>query len=254
MDNILKFNLFNVDFIVNNDKNQWDGGLGISEGNWEIETFKVLDYVKNKQKNAIDIGAWIGPISIWMSKNFKNILSIEPDVVALKDLQKNLKLSNCDNVWILKNPIFNEDSEIFFGPNKNEDWLNKAGLGESVSQTKLISGDVNDYKVNAISLSTLEKTINNFFPLSEVSFVKVDIEGGEEFILEELLTMGKKYKWSLLISFHIDWWENKSIERFNYLFNDVKEIRFNSIDFTNQNFDIIELLKNNPYASIHFKY
>lgn len=255
MDNILKFNLFNVDFVVNNEKNQWDGGLGISQGNWEVETFKVLDYVKDKEKNAIDIGSWIGPTSIWMSKNFKSVLSIEPDIVALKSLQENLKLSDCDNVWILKNPIFSEDTEVFFGPNKNEDWLNDLGLGESVSQTKLTSGNVNDYKVNTISLSTLEKTIGNFFPFSEISVVKVDIEGGEELILEELLKKAKIYKWSLWISFHLDWWENKNIERFRYLFDDVEEIKFNTIDFdSNQNFDIIDLIKNNPYGSVYLKY
>lgn len=255
MKNVLNFNLFEVDYTVNNDKGQWDGGLGISQGNWEIETFKTLEYVKDNRKKAIDIGSWIGPTSIWMSKNFKEVLSIEPDIIALEGLKENLELSNCDNVWVLSNPIFSEDTEIFFGPNKNENWLNDLGLGESVSQSKLIRETDKDYRVDSISLTTLEKIIGNFFSFSEVGFVKVDIEGGEEFILEDLIEKAEKYKWSLWISFHLDWWENKNIERFRDLFLRAKDIRFNSIDFDpNQHFDVIELIKNNPYGSLYIDF
>jgi hypothetical protein len=128
------------------------------------------------------------------------------------------------------------------------------GLGESVSQTRLASKSDDDYKAEAITLTTLSKTINNFFPFSDVGFVKVDIEGGEEFILEELIKNAEIYHWSLWISFHLDWWENKNIERFRHLFNNPIEIKFNSIDFTDNNFDIIDLIRNNPYASVYLKF
>jgi FkbM family methyltransferase len=254
MDKIINFNVFGVDYTVNDNKNQWSGGLGMSRGDWEIETFKVFEYVKNPEKLAIDIGSWIGPTSIWLSKNFKEILSVEPDVIALKQLTENLKLSNCENVWVLSNPIFSEDTSVFFGPNTNENWLNNLGLGESVSQTRLTSKSDNDYKTLAITMATLSKTINNFFPFSNVSFVKVDIEGGEEFILEELIKNAEIYHWSLWVSFHLDWWEDKNIERFRDLFNNAIEIKFNSIDFIDTDFDIIELIKNNPYASVYLKF
>jgi len=255
MDKIINFNLFGVDYTVNDRKNQWGGGLGMSRGEWEIETFKTFKYVKNPEKLAIDIGSWIGPTSIWLSKNFKEVLSIEPDVVALKELNENLKLSNCENVWVLSNPIFFEDNNVFFGPNTNEDWLNNMGLGESVSQTRLISKSDNDYKTDAITLSTLNKTINNFFPFSDVGFVKVDIEGAEEFILDELIKTAEIYHWSLWVSFHLDWWEDKNIERFSHLFNNAIEIKFNSIDFTvNNDYNIIDLIKSNPYASVYLKF
>jgi hypothetical protein len=48
--NILNFKLFDVDYTVNNSKNHWSGGLGIDKGIWEVETFKVFEYVKNKSK------------------------------------------------------------------------------------------------------------------------------------------------------------------------------------------------------------
>ena len=172
----------------------------------------------------------------------------------LKVEKENLKLSNCENVWVLSNPIFFEDTNVFFGPNVNEDWLNNMGLGESVSQTRLMSKSNDDYKTDAITLTTLSKTINNFFPFSNVGFVKVDIEGGEEFILEELIKHAETHHWSLWISFHLDWWEDKNIERFRDLFNNAIEVKLNSIDFNNNEYDIIEYIVNNPYASVYLKF
>ena len=181
-------------------------------------------------------------------------MSIEPDVIALEELRQNLKLSKCDNVWVLDKPILSEDIDVFFGPNQNLDWLNEQGLGESVSQARLSNEDSRDYKVEGICLSTLNKTIGNFFPFSEVSFVKVDIEGGEEFILEDVIKMAEEYKWSLWISFHIDWWKDKNLERFRNILNRSKKIKFNSIDFIEEDFDIIELLSSNPFASVYIEF
>ena len=81
MENNLKFNLYGVNYNINPDDNknisifQWFTS-SFTNGNWEANTFEVFNHVKKADKKAIDIGAWIGPTSIWLSKNFKEVLVV----------------------------------------------------------------------------------------------------------------------------------------------------------------------------------
>src|ERR1700679_1912117 len=51
---------------------------------WENETFDVFDQFKDDQGIAIDIGAWIGATTIWLSKNFHHVLAIEANTGAIQ--------------------------------------------------------------------------------------------------------------------------------------------------------------------------
>ena len=97
--------------------------------------------------------------------------------------------------------------------------------------------------------------IDDMFPFSDVSFVKVDIEGGEENILNSLFEYGKKYNLEMLISFHYEWWVDKNIQRFSNIFTDMKDVRFdrwaNKIDDHSK---IIPHIVSNPFTSIYFKF
>ena len=106
---------------------------------WEPETFEIFENVKNRNKNSIDIGAWIGATSVWLSKNFKNLLSIDGDSVAYNALVENLKTSLCDNVITLNRPVYSSDSNIVFGVNQFNENFQKEGLGSSTSQIKNVS-------------------------------------------------------------------------------------------------------------------
>ena len=46
----------------------------IHYGNWEEDTFNILDHYQNPYKTYIDIGAWIGPTVLYSASKFKNVV------------------------------------------------------------------------------------------------------------------------------------------------------------------------------------
>ena len=73
-----KFTSYGVEYNFGSDKNghikclDWFLPRFKSE-EWEPETFELFNYVKDSEGAAVDIGAWIGPTTIWLSNNFKHV-------------------------------------------------------------------------------------------------------------------------------------------------------------------------------------
>jgi len=201
-----------------------------SSGNWENDTFEVFEKIKDPNKTAIDIGAWIGPTVIWLSKHFKNVIAVEADKVAISALKSNLKTSSCSNVSIIESPVFSEsNAKMIFGSNSNR----PSDLGNSMSQLKTDVISPQDYEVSTITLSDILKDAK------DVSFIKVDIEGGEEHIIPELFETCSNNNYSLWISFHYSWWKDSNINRFDAYFSLAK-------NETN----IADKVKSNPFTSV----
>lgn len=227
----------NYTFDPNNNKEitnyEWFMGK-LSSGNWEKDTYNVFKQVKDLNKTAIDIGGWIGPTAIWLSNNFKNVVVVEADKIALNALKANLKTSNCDNVKIIERPIYSESNvELYFGNNSN---IN-TNMGDSTSQLKNGITNSDDYKVLTISLNDIIKESD------DVSFIKIDIEGGEEYIIPELFQTCSKNGYDLWISFHYNWWKNHDLSRFEEYF---------SLATNNKN--IAEYIRSNPFGSLFLKF
>src|SRR4030042_127032 len=65
---------------------------------WENSTFDFLFKHLNKDKVFIDIGAWIGPISLIACQHSKLCLCFEPDPVAYTELVDNIDLNGFTNI------------------------------------------------------------------------------------------------------------------------------------------------------------
>ena len=230
-----KFTIHNVEYLLDPSKNSQIVNYDIfisalSSGQWENDTFAAFDSVKDSNKTAIDIGSWIGPTSIWLSKHFKKVIALEPDILAIQALKANLESSNCNNVEIIERPIYSQSNvKLFFGSNNNI----PAHLGDSTSQLKTEILNIDDSVVLTITLSDILE--NN----KDVSFIKVDIEGGEENIIPELFETCSKCNYKLFISFHYSWWKDPNINRFDKYF---------SLAINEKN--IAEFIKNNPFGSL----
>lgn len=212
-------------------------------GEWETDTFNIFNNVKNPKKTAVDIGAWIGPTTIWLSKNFDSVISIEADRNAIFALKRNLKNNECDNVTIVEKAIFNNSTDsVYFGKNVNS----TEGHGDSMSQSKLNKINDDDYLVETT-------TVSDILTLSdEISFIKIDIEGGEENILEDLITLSHLRKISIWISFHYEWWSNKNLNRYQHLLPLISKITFNE---TVVNIDeFFDKIIQNPFGSFFLEF
>ncbi len=210
---------------------------------WEPNTFKTFRQVVNPDKIAIDIGAWIGLTAVWLSKHFKHVVCIDADKKSVVSLEKNLQASDCTNYTIINNAVYETRTKLTFGANNH---LPHAAQNDSTSQLKSVATKPDDYMVSTITLSD----IFNTHPPSTVGFVKVDIEGGEEYILQQLFTKCKAHNIPFLISFHIDWWQDKEIARFAKLFEgcnvqtDALEPITNPVDY----------LKRVPFGSLYISF
>ena len=255
----IKFTAHNVNYELDIDSNK--SILGGAEGlrdsllnDWEKETFQIFEYVQNKNKNAIDIGGWIGTTAIWLSNGFKNLLVVESDTVALSALKSNLTTSNCNNVTIINRPIYHKNEVITFGTNQYVEEYKTIGLGNSTSQIKTGGYVDTDYQVETITLSDLDK----IFPFKDVGFIKVDIEGGEEFILLDLIYYAELYNLELYVSFHLQWWKNINRadlhNKYHTVFDKAEYILSAEHNKQLLGDELIDHLINNGSDSIYFKF
>ena len=57
---------------------------------WEPETKALVEEVLEPGDLFVDIGAWIGPVSLWAKACGAQVIAIEPDPVALPELKRQL--------------------------------------------------------------------------------------------------------------------------------------------------------------------
>lgn len=213
--------------------------------NWENDTFNVFDRIKDKNAVAIDLGAWIGTTSIWLSKNFHHVIAVECDKVSLDHIKKNLRASECDNVSLCEQPITHTNQEVFFGSPKG------LPLGESISRVKINTDSTTDFVVNSITLNELLHDYyfeNNELCTHPIKFIKCDIEGGEEGILEDVLLYALNNNCQVFMSFHYSWWNKQNITDFTLLFK-----KFHVFNSKNTIVSAPALvIKRNPFISLLF--
>lgn len=182
--------------------------------NWERDTFEIFDKFLDKNKVFIDIGGWIGTTAMYGSRKSKYVYSIEADTKSVNDMSINLK-NNCkQNYTLIDKAIYNIDNiAIKFGKNK---FLENSKMNDSTSHIYTDNETSSDYY--SVQTITLERIIaeHNINP-PDISLIKVDIEGGEENILNDLFTIHRKYNVPLYVSFHYDWWKDKNLNRFEFL-------------------------------------
>ena len=211
----LKINKNNEVFLIENNEN--NENLSFWENNytyWENETFEIFDKYLSKDKIFIDIGGWIGTTAMYGSRKSKQVYSIEADNKSFNDMLNNLKINCTNNYTLINKAIFNIDNiKIKFG--KNIHVINSK-MNDSMSQ--IYSDDVITNEYYLIETITLDNIIKKYeINVSEISLIKVDIEGGEENILNELYDTSVKYSIPLYISFHYTWWKDKNLDRFSFL-------------------------------------
>lgn len=160
---------------------------------WENDTFNFLFKHFDKEKAFIDIGSWIGPISLVAAKHSKQCICFEPDDVAYTEFKSNIALNDINNI-VLENKAVSIHKQIELGATE---------LGTSITRA--------DCSENAKTYNCL--TIQDIFTkydLSErnVSVIKIDVEGHESELLQD------KFLWNLNLPMHISlhpgWKSNKA--------------------------------------------
>tara|TARA_Y100000389_G_scaffold78668_1_gene75453 strand:+ start:18078 stop:18842 length:765 start_codon:yes stop_codon:yes gene_type:complete len=191
---------------------------------WENNTFHILDEYANKNLSYIDIGAWIGPTVLYASPLYKNIICLEPDKIALRRLYNNIKVNNFKNIRVIEKCLSNNNNPIQFGGN---------GTWGNSESTILVSnknygkwgGRWDEFDRTQYTKMTDSITIEKLFSLenldpTNVSLIKMDIEGGELIVIPAIKNFLEKHKIPIYISIHYCFLKDNHISKIlDILFN-----------------------------------
>lgn len=161
-----------------------------ARGAWEPETFALFDKYITKDTTYVDIGAWIGPTVLYAAGLAKRCIALEPDPLAHKQLVGNLS-ANSLQVDALQEAVADYDGCLKLG---------NTTLGDSTTR---VSESTNSFEVPCCTFETLATRFNLQDPL----FIKIDIEGAEEFALRSAFFSRKP---TVYISIHPYWFKDRT--------------------------------------------
>ena len=149
-----------------------------SNESWEKNTTDIFDRYIDRSTIYIDIGAWIGPTLFYAAQLAGKSIAIEADPIAFKRLNENLSMNSKEkwyaNISLINKVVSNKSGNIRFG---------SQGEGGDSMSSLLWAGENTTWEIEAI---TPEEILSRSDLKSNKVFIKIDIEGGEFTMLDEL--------------------------------------------------------------------
>ncbi|QHI35427.1 hypothetical protein IMCC3317_07730 [Kordia antarctica] len=229
----------------------------IQNGDWEEETFIILEKYARKGKVYIDVGAWIGPTVLFAAKLYEKVVCFEPDPVALLTLEYNLLINDFEHVVLEKKALAAHIGTIKFGGNWEMGNSESTILVNDASflSKQAIEGQRGNYKSRSENIIevpsiTIEKVMDTHTIDPEtIGLIKMDIEGGEYIVLPAMKDFLQTYTPNLYLSLHfgylLDFQINEILailfEIYNrcYTIIDEKEIEMTRIEITQQKMELL---------------
>jgi FkbM family methyltransferase len=159
---------------------------------WEQSTYNFLFKYLNPNKIFIDIGSWIGPVSLIASQNSRHCLCFEPDEIAYNEFKSNIQINNIKNISLEKLAVSNR-KQITLGANE---------LGTSVTSN---FNSTNQFTSDCISLENIFRKYN--LSENDISVIKIDVEGHECELLQDEFLLNLNLP--IHVSFHYGFAPNK---------------------------------------------
>lgn len=182
-------------------------------GAWEPETLETYRESVRPDMEVCDIGAWVGPTTIFAAKLGARVTCFEPDPAAYERLLFNLRR----NVQNQVSPF-----PIALG---GTDGLRRMGamashLGQS--GTSFHAPERGDQSTNVLALSW--KSAVRLLRLPRFDFIKIDVEGGESELLPAMLPYLREYRPILLLSTHFQFIPKSDHESLHTAIESLSEI------------------------------
>ena len=166
----------------------WDQ---VNDGLWEPETFRIIEKYAEPSRAFIDIGAWIGPTTLFGACVAGKVFSVEPDPVAISALKDNIALNAAlaTKIRLFEGCIANVSGPVSIG--------NPKGFGNTLSSL-LYKNENRQHSTEGLNFSDFVST----FDIENCSLIKMDIEGAEMLVLPTMIDYLVQYKPSLFLSIH----------------------------------------------------
>jgi FkbM family methyltransferase len=158
-------------------------------GGWEDSTLRFVRDTTDKDTTFIDIGAWIGPVSLVAAARAKRVIAIEPDPVAVRELREIVALNNAPvEVWHAGINGTSGSLKLFA----------KTGFGDTMTSS-LGDPTADAIDVAAVSFSDISDAIAG---ATGKIVVKMDVEGHEFRVVEQLAAFARRHRAHLNLSLH----------------------------------------------------
>ncbi len=166
----------------------WDN---MSSGNWEATTLEVFRQHIDHNTTFVDVGAWIGPTTLFAANFAKRVISVEADPVAAAQLKRNIALNPLlsTKIKVIEKAISECAGTVKLGA--------RTGRGDSMSSV-LFAGNSDAWDAPTITPAALAYELRH----EEKIFIKMDIEGGEYRVLPHFGSVAALPKTTFLVAFH----------------------------------------------------
>ena len=158
---------------------------------YESNTYQIYDKFLDTNHSYVDIGAFIGSTTIYGAHLAKKVYAIEPDPIAFAELKKNVSLNPIlkEKIELHQKCINDKSGKVRFG--------SIAKGGDSTSSLHFADSKTS-WIVDGITFNEFMKKNN----ITDCNFIKMDIEGGETYVLPSMKEYLKKNKPVLYLSMH----------------------------------------------------
>lgn len=169
-------------------------------GGWEQDTKAFYKKYTYPDKCILDIGAWIGPtVFIGYANNAGHVYAVEADPRNFHTLKLNCRHNYMqDRTTLINRCIYVESGKtMHFG----------ASLEADCSSCRTFS----DESGLRVLTSTVPDLIRDYaIDPHELSIVKIDIEGSESFMMNDLEYLSEFKNLCINLSMHPKFWSNKT--------------------------------------------
>jgi FkbM family methyltransferase len=163
-----------------------------ASGAWEPETLTALEGMAKPGVAFLDIGAWVGPTTLYAAALGARVLAVEADPAAFAQLSAN----------VAANPQFGAQISLLHaaaGPRPGTMHLGAPRkLGDSMSSVLIAGSGAAGFEAPVVTPAALLSRL----PPGAALAVKIDIEGGEYDLLPALQPLAERCNQGLLVAFH----------------------------------------------------
>lgn len=190
----------NAWFLLNiSDYMQWHIWANINDLSWELA---LKNFIPGA--SIIDIGTNVGAFTLKTAANLSkksipfNLIGFEPNPYVYNQLLSNIEINKSLKPYIkpISKGISNQQEELNFEYNENN-----SGGGKFIINPQKKSS--NSEKIEVIPLDEFVKEND----IKNISFIKIDVEGFEPFVVEGALKTIQTHLPNMYIEITPDWWK-----------------------------------------------
>lgn len=167
---------------------------------WEPDTERIYQSSIKAGSTVLDIGAWIGPTVLFsLACGADKIIALEPNPMSFLSLKQIIEL----------NPQLNEKATLLNQAISDKSGSLKMGLAEGESDTSTFGIQGDQIEIQSTTINTLIDQ----YDLEKIDLIKIDIEGAEVLLSDDLKRLSQKPGQKIHLSIHLPFFPKSADKR-----------------------------------------